>query len=44
MKRLEEKKVHGDKALSPEYREKLGKGELPLDDALGVIFVALIVD
>ncbi|MEH6943368.1 N-acetylmuramoyl-L-alanine amidase family protein [Bacillus sp. JJ722] len=40
MKRLEDKKVHGDKALSSVHREKLGKGELPLDDAIAILFVA----
>ncbi|MEH6941541.1 M15 family metallopeptidase [Bacillus sp. JJ722] len=39
-KRLEDKKVHGEKALSPTHREKFGEGELPLDDAIAILFVA----
>lgn len=41
MKRLEDKKVHGDKALSPIHREKLLEGQLLLDDVVGIYYVAL---
>lgn len=41
LKRLEDKKVHGDKALAPIHREKLLKGQLSIDDAVGIFYVAL---
>lgn len=40
MKRLEDKKVHSDKALSTVHREKLLKGELSIDDVIGIYYVA----
>lgn len=40
LRRLENKEAHGDKALDPIHREKLLKGELSLDDAIALIFVA----
>nr|WP_269719698.1 MULTISPECIES: N-acetylmuramoyl-L-alanine amidase [Bacillus] len=38
---FENKDVHGDLAISPAHREKLVKGELSLDDAIALIYVAL---
>lgn len=39
LKELENKK-HGDKAISNIHRQKLEKGELPLDDVVGILFTA----
>lgn len=39
LRRLESEQ-HGDKAISSVHREKLLKGELTLDDAIGLIYVA----
>lgn len=40
LKELENKSVHGNKAISPTWRAKFEKGELSISDALGLIFVA----
>ena len=41
LQRLEDKSVHGDKALSPTHREKLLKGELSESDATAIFYVAI---
>lgn len=41
LKRFEDKYVHGDKAISSIHKEKLRMGELSLDDAIALIYVAL---
>ncbi|CAM3679430.1 hypothetical protein GCM10009865_47710 [Aeromicrobium ponti] len=41
LNRLANKAVHGDEAISSEHRASLLKGELPLDDAIGLIYTAL---
>ena len=41
LSRLSNKESHGDNAISTTHREKLVKGELPIDDAIAMIFVAL---
>ncbi|WP_052343641.1 M15 family metallopeptidase [Bacillus massiliigorillae] len=41
LKRFEEKSVHGEKAISSIHREKLLNRELSLDDAIGILYVAL---
>lgn len=41
LNRLSNANVHGDKALSQEWRKKLLNGELTESDAIGLIYVAL---
>ena len=39
--RLSEEKVHGDKAISPEWRNKFNAGELSVSDGLALLDTAM---